>query len=234
MPRVVPWDTNENKKSGGQFLKLEVGKKYKIRLIMKAVEYFQHFDPVACRSPGGVPTDPNDPNSPIKIIDPLMLQGFTPKKRYACWVMDRDDGNKLKVMDFPPSLHDIFSEWRTNTPDSADPGGVNGPDWVITLKIPPGGNKRMTKYYAQSLERSPLSEEEVKHLKSLGLPEKLNELRKENTPEEIRQKLAEKTGEPTEPEAPPQAPVRPVQAPQVPQVPQKPSAAAPAPGKYEF
>lgn len=190
MPKYVGWDEQDKKQGqGGQFLKLEAGKKYKVRLVSNAVQYFQHWEPVICRSPG---TDPKTNQT----IDPLMLMNYTPKKRYAIWVFDREDQNKLKVMDFPPTLYEQFAEWKANF--NENPGGPNGPDWSIKLEVP-GTDRRRTKYKATHLDKTPFTEDELKLIKEGNLKEKLTELRKENTPDEIRTMLAAKNGDPTGP-----------------------------------
>jgi len=216
MPKYVQWDDAEKSKgSGGQFLKLEPNKKYRIRLVSNAVQYFQHWEPVICRSPGVVDG---------KTVDPLMLQGFAPKKRYAIWVFDREDQNRLKVMDFPPTLFEQFAEWKANFNDA--PGGANGPDWVIKLEVP-GTDRRRTKYKASYLDKAPFSEDEIKQIKEGNLKEKLTEFRKENTPEEIRQLLAAKS-DPTGPSA-----TSVLSTPSIPQAPVKPEKPANT-GGYDF
>ena len=201
MPKYVGWDeTSEKGKGSGQFLKLEAGKKYRVRLVSNAVQYFQHWEPVICRSPG---VDPKTG----KVVDPLMLANHTPKKRYAIWVFNRDEGNKLQVMDFPPTLFDQFVEWKTNF--NANPGGENGPDWSIKLEVP-GTDRRRTKYKATHLEKAPFTEEELKVLNEgitvmvdgketkMTLKARLADLRRENTPEEIRA-MMEAKGDPSGP-----------------------------------
>lgn len=196
MPKYVGWDETNDKgrQGGGQFLKLEAGKKYKIRLVSRAVQYFQHWEPVICRSPG------IDPKTG-KVIDPLMLANYTPKKRYAIWVINREENNKLQVMDFPPTLFDQFAEWKANF--SEDPGGPNGPDWIIKLEVP-GTDRRRTKYKASYLDKTPLTEDELKIIREgvtimvdgketkMSLKDRLGDLRKENTPEEIRALMEQK------------------------------------------
>ena len=195
--KYVGWDEKNTGGGGGMFLKLEAGKKYKVRLVGKPASYHQHWEPVICRSPG---VDPETK----KTLDPLMLQGFTPKKRFAMWVLDREDGNKLKIMDFPSVLFDQFAEWKASA--NEDPGGANGPDWSIKLDIP-GGDRRRTKYKATSLAQTPLTDEELKAIKEGNLKEKLYEARRPNTPEEIRAMLAQKTGaDPSGPSEPTAAP----------------------------
>lgn len=183
MPKYVPWDQQPRSSKGNgstQFLKLEAGKKYRVRLVSKPLVFFQHWDPIACRSP--------QPGEDGKIVDPLMLMGFEPKRRYSIWVLDRDDANKLKIMDFPPTLYEQFVEWKNDFND--DPGGPNGPDWNIRLEIP-GGDKRRTKYKANHLDRKPFTKDEADAIANGGLNEKLADLRRDHSPDEIRQMLSD-------------------------------------------
>jgi hypothetical protein len=192
--RHIGWEKGESqKKSGGggsgedssMFLKLEAGKNYKIRLVGRPVAYLQHWEPVVCRSPG------KDPNT-NQVLCPLMLKGKEPKERFASWVIDRDDNNKLKVMDFPFMLLKQFQRWKEAFGD--EPGGMKGPDWKISLEIPPGGTKRQTNYIAMNLDRTPFTPEEhevfKKHGGGDGLKAKLAEIRRDHTPEEINDMLA--------------------------------------------
>ena len=190
MPKFVNWEdaTAEAKseRGGDTFLKLVPGNKYRIRLISKPVRYMQHWEPVICRSPGV------DPESK-QVIDPLMLLGYKPKKRFAIWVLDREDGNKIKLMDFPQQLLDCFSEWKAMY-NNEEPGGKNGPDFVIKLELP-GGDRRRTKYKAVALEgRTPFTDDELKRINEGKLKDKIQEFRREHTPDEIRAMMAAKQG----------------------------------------
>lgn len=191
MAKFVDWKDGGSSYSGGgdgggQFLKLQGGNSYTVRLVGKAVRYMQHWEPVICRSPG---VD----EETKQVIDPLMIQGYQPKPRYAIWVFHRDDGNKLKVMDFPGVLYDQFKDWACT--NNADPGREQGPDWIIKLEVP-GGDKRRTKYRATAkMNATPFTAEEIKLLKESKFHEKLIELRKANTPDEIRGMLAKRSGE---------------------------------------
>jgi hypothetical protein len=170
---------------GGQFLKLQGGNSYTIRLVGRPIRYMQHWEPVICRSPG---VDENTK----QVIDPLMVQGYQPKPRYAIWVFHREDANKFKVMDFPGVLMDQFKEWAVT--NNCDPGREKGPDWVIKLEVP-GGDKRRTKYHSTAkMNSAPFTEEEMKLLKESKFHDKLVELRKPNTPDEIRAMMAKRGG----------------------------------------
>lgn len=187
MARLLGWNEGAPSKGGSDsadgsiFLKLKAGNTYKVRLIDKALHYHQFWEPVVCRSPF--------PAEDGTITCPLKLQGLEPKDRYAIWVFDRNDGNKIKLMDYPPSLHGKFKQWFEAT--NHNPGGENGPDWSITLTAPQG-KQQFTKYEAMPLDRTPFKEEELKQMANAKLKERLLDLRRDNTPEEIRQMLRTK------------------------------------------
>lgn len=198
MAQFVDFDESNTKKQGSgkgkggtDFLKLEAGKKYKIRLIGSPYRYFQHWEPVSCRSP--------EKDAAGNIIDPLMLKGFQPRERYSIWVLDREDQNKLKLMDFPPTLYESFVEWKLAF--NKEPGGSDGPDWSIKIEIPPGGTKRQQRYKAIALDRVAVTEEERAVIKEAKIKDRLLELRKPNTPEEINAMLAKKDGGTSLPDA---------------------------------
>lgn len=186
MPRFQNWDQGGNSRSGGDsslFLKLQAGNKYRVRLISRPLHYLQFWEPIVCRSPG----QDKDGN----VICPLMQQGLTPKDRYAIWVFDRLDDNKLKIMDFPPSLFDCFKEWKEE--NNEDPGGPRGTDWSVKLEAP-SGNQKYVKYKAVPVSAAPFTEEELKRMNDGRLKERILEVRKDDSPEEIRAKLAEVQG----------------------------------------
>jgi hypothetical protein len=197
MARYFGWDekvpeANKGGSGGGgngiDYLKLEIGKRYRVRLVAKPFGYFQHWEPIICRSP--------EMDESGVTLDPLMLQGLQPKPRFAIWVFDRNDGNKLKIMDFAPTMLEQFKIFKDNFQD--DPGGSKGPDFIIEGKCP-GGDKRKTKWTCSYLERSPFTEEEValiktKDAKGLNLQERLADARKPHTPDQIREMLEKKKG----------------------------------------
>lgn len=195
MARYFGWDekipeSNRGMGGGGggiDYLKLEIGKRYKIRLVAKPFGYFQHWEPVICRSP-------EVDTATGQTLDPLMLQGLTPKPRFAIWVFDRLDGNKLKIMDFAPTMLEQFKVFKENFND--DPGGSKGPDWAVEGKCP-GGDKRKTKWSCSYLDRSPFTDEEIALIKTKDdkgrtLAERLSDARKAHTPDQIREMLDKK------------------------------------------
>jgi hypothetical protein len=184
--KFIEWGQTSSDRGGsgqGIFLKLEPNKKYRLRLVSRPIQYFQHWDPIPCRSPG---VDPETG----KAIDPLLAQGFKPKERYSIWVINRED-KQLKIIDFSPTLYEQFGNWKSLY--NEEPGGKTGPDWVVEGKCP-GGDKKRTKWTASYLDRVPFTEEELDAISKGKLSEKLAEARRNHTPDEILKMLAEKTG----------------------------------------
>jgi len=167
---------------GSDFLKFEMNKAYKLRMVGKPYEYYQHWEPVICRSPGV---------QDGKVLDPLMLEQKNPTTRYACWFINREDGT-MKIIDFPGSLLDSFLDWAKAY--NAEPGGKNGCDWQIKREGS-ANDPRKSKYKAMPMDKTPFTEAELEMFKAKGdLPKIIEDFRKPNTPEEIRQMLADKRG----------------------------------------
>ena len=203
MATYTEWEDAKSKKSGGVFLKLEEGKKYKVRLVGKAIVYWMHWKgdncPFTCISPY-IDADG-------KTLDPLMLAGLSPSSRYAIWVLNRDEGNKLQVMDFPQGVCDRFKAWKSNFND--EPGGGNGPDWIIEKKKT-GPSAKNVKWVADYLDRTPFTPAEIASIKSPesgDLKKRLVDYYPPASPEKIKAMMAEAgmavTGQAAAPKAPP-------------------------------
>jgi len=231
MAKVFGWKdipTDNPKKDGGKrpsrFLRLEPGNEYTIRLVLDPIGYMQHWEPFRCRSP-------YKDEKTGEIIDPLMALGHEPKPRFACWVFDRNDSNALKLMDFSISLAKDFKKWSsTNGGESA--GGMKGPNFRVIVEK--GATRLQTRYTAVHMDVAPFTQEEIAVLKAEGgtegLMNKLREYRKDDTPEEIRQMMAQRgiSGPPQPPAQVAQASAQPA-APAAPAAPATPEAtAAPA------
>jgi hypothetical protein len=231
--------TRDNPGGGGDrqavtFLKLQAGGTYRVRLIGSPVLYYQHWEPIMCRSPYFKDDGSTD--------DPLIQlnSNFQPKKRYAIWVIDRDEkdpSKRFKVMDFAPSLYDQFYNWKDKFNDK--PGGMRGPDWVIEGKK--GKTNRQTKWVGSYLDRVPLTQEEVAYIDGHPLKETIANLRKPDSPDYIRQKMVENSVGPNTPvpqsqqqqrSAAPAAPARQAAAP-APAAPVRQAAPAPEPPPAE-
>lgn len=139
------------------YLKLEEGKPYRIRLVGKPVKFYSHFDVIRAISPG-------------LQNDVCWQAGNVPRERYAILVLDRTDGNKLKVLEAGPA---VFNEFKTyfELTGGKDPGDKGGPDWLIQVKIPTimkdgrsFKDKRSTKYNVMRDESAPFTSEEIAYM----------------------------------------------------------------------
>lgn len=186
LPSSEPCPLDDEVEDKTEGLVLHPGHKYRVRLVGKCFVYHQHWGPIICRSPGF--------DEYGKCIDPLMLKGFEPKQRFAIWVLDRDDGNKLKIMDFPTALHEGFEEWASENNFEKEPGSKDGCDWLIKVEesrrfTPEGEEVPAIAYKAHYLDRAPFTEEEIGRMKQLNIKEMLWQLRRPHTPEEINEML---------------------------------------------
>ena len=155
---VVSWDKIQKTKGGGGagiFLKLTDGK-HKVRLIGKAYEYRKHWEPIPVSCPG------KSGGCPICLADAKNEA----RVRYAINILDRDDGNKLKILDAGPQIFTSFRDYFDST--QIDPGGKEGPDMIIKVEVP-SGDPRRKKYSVIPLNSQKLTEDEVKILKEKGL-----------------------------------------------------------------
>lgn len=164
------------------FVELVAGKTYLLRMIGKPYEYYQHWKPVVCRSPGVQNGE---------VLDPLMVMGKLPTPMYACWFLIRAE-NALKIIDFPESLLNSFLKWAKA--NNAEPGGQHGCDWEIRC-VRATRNPSKSRYEAMPLEQTPLTESEFAMINAKGDSARIiEEARRPHTAEEIRRMLDEKHG----------------------------------------
>lgn len=157
------------------YLRLEAGKKYRIRPCGKPLEVNRYYIPDATGKTRSAITE--DPKTCI-IHQKYPTQ--TAKLRYAIKVIDRAD-NKVKILEAPPSVFRPMREWAEAT--GKDPGGIDGADFAITVEVPSGGDKRRTVYKTMALVPTMLSEEEVTMVK--GSQPKLAEIYKATPQDKI-------------------------------------------------
>lgn len=159
------------------YLKLEEGKPYRIRLVHKPYRFYSHFDVIRAISPG-------------LDSDVCWQAGNAPRERYVILVLDRNDGNQLKILEAGPA---VFNEFKTyfELTGGKDPGDKGGPDWLIQVKIPVKvkdgrqfKDKRMTKYNVMRDEATPFTPEEVQYIKDNWV--ELSKLKAAASPEMIK------------------------------------------------
>lgn len=156
-----------------EHVRLQEGTPSRLRLVDKPFKFWRHYDPIMAISPG--------------YADDVCWQaGHQPRERYAIRVLDRSDGNKLKILEGGPSIFNDFKGYFELT-SGKDPGGQNGPDWLIKVEIPMGKNgrkdRRMTKYHVMRDEKAPFTKEELASIKANWF--ELPEMKKPHTAELI-------------------------------------------------
>jgi hypothetical protein len=174
MGKDVKWDElggNSQQQSGSIFMKLEDGSNH-VRLVGNPYKFMQHYKPVSARCPGeGCP-----------ICD----GGEKSKVRYVVNVLDRKDGNKLKVLELGTQvvnqIASIAQELEIN------PGHKNSVDFIIKRE----GKGLNTKYTVIPKDKKQFTEEEAELIKKNMYD--LEEIKKPESSESISKRMNEDGG----------------------------------------
>ena len=140
------------------YLALEEGKTFKIRLIDKPYKFYRHYEVIRAISPGFEK-------------DVCWQAGHTPRERYAILVLDRNDENRMKLLEGGPLIFKEFKSYYELT-NGKNPGGLDGPDWLISVKVPTRTkdgrqfkDKRKTEYHVMRDDTSKFTKEEMAFIK---------------------------------------------------------------------
>jgi len=140
------------------YLTLEEGKTFKIRLIDKPYKFYRHYEVIRAISPGFEK-------------DVCWQAGHTPRERYAILVLDRNDNNKMKFLEGGPLIFKEFKSYYELT-NGKNPGGLDGPDWLISVKVPVKvkdgrqfKDKRKTEYHVMRDETAKFTPAEMAFIK---------------------------------------------------------------------
>lgn len=185
MAEHVQWDDVATKQSAdekdkSEFLRLQSGKTYKIRPVFKPVKFWKYFlKNGQGKTRTAIVADPS--TCPVRERHPELK----PSLRYAAIVIDRED-NKVKILEAPQS---VFRSLGTHFEATGkNPGGSkDGSDWQIKVT----GKGLNTTYDVIYLKETPLSDEEKNILRDAleGDKDKLQNMFKADTPDEIEEKL---------------------------------------------
>lgn len=180
---LVDWqDVDPKPQSAGdnkdKYLRLEAGKKYRIRPCGKPLQIHRYYVTDATGKTRSAITE-----DPKTCIIKQKYPNEEAKPRYAINVIDRADG-KIKILEAPPSVFRPMKEWAEAT--SKDPGGIDGADFAVSVEVP-NGDKRRTIYKTMALVPTILSEEEVTYVK--GNKHKLPEIYKPTPQDKIESVL---------------------------------------------
>jgi len=128
---------------------------YRVRLIGDPYQFNKLYEPIE------VNLDPGY-NRELEVFK----AGNNPSPRYAVWVFDRNDGNKIKLFENGPMIFRQFGTYQEIIGD--DPGGPDGPDWSLSFNDPVGENgkpnPRQRQYRTMHIKPAPFTEEEKKRI----------------------------------------------------------------------
>lgn len=172
-------DWNYSSSGGkGNFLNLVSGNQYRVRPIGQPVimhKYFRTDENGKTRT--AITADPESCSVAQKHPD------LKPTTRYGVYVIDRNDDNKVKVMEFPQSVFNAFGQWAQNM--KIKPGGKEAFDWSINVT----GAGLKKRYNASALEKTPLTQEEISAYKEAVEQNPLDSVFAPDSDEEIEKKL---------------------------------------------
>ncbi len=184
MTEYVQWGSVPKSGGGGdrgEFLKLKTGNTYRIRPVFDPVKFFKYFHKNDKRLRTAICAKPDV--CPVRDRHPELKK---PSLRYAAYVIDRNDGNKVKILEAPQSVfRPIGSSFEAT---GKNPGsGKDGSDWQIKVT----GTGLNTTYDVAFAGNTPLNQEERASIKEAldGDMKKLQKLYKVDTADEIEEKL---------------------------------------------
>jgi hypothetical protein len=165
----VDWSSfNENSgskgngRSGISFLKFEANTTSRVRPIGRAKEFFKIFIE---KGKPSIIVDVNDKEEAARMLSEETGREIVPNYRNAYFVLDRNDGNKVKIMEGGRQIFKQIAEWSNQT--KIEPGSGQGYDWSIKAT----GNNKDREYIATPLQPAPLTADEksmLEKLKSAG------------------------------------------------------------------
>lgn len=154
-------------------------KPFKVRIASNSKNFRSHWG--AFKSISKAPVRSPAYSMDEKSLDIAWAEGdWFPQRRHACEVFDRDDGNKLKILEAPDSVFSHFGNWFKAT--GINPSSSEGTDWFIWVKSNAAGQSEYSA--TPDIKSSPFTEDEKKILASP--PFDINKVIKIKTSEEIK------------------------------------------------
>jgi hypothetical protein len=186
MTGYVEWENVAPKSSRGgemlDFLRLKSGNTYRIRPLHKPVHFYKYFH----RAEDGKLRTALTGDLSDSIVATNHPELKKPANRYAIFVIDRNDGNNIKIMEAPVTVFKHFRD-RFEATGQKPGGNKDGGDWQIKIT----GSGLNTEYSVTYLKDTPLTQEELKSFSEVmaGDKERLGKIYKIDSQEEIEKKL---------------------------------------------
>lgn len=184
MTEYVQWGSVPEDSNGGDgnlYLKMKTGGTYRIRPVLDPVKFFKYFHKHEGKLRTAICDKPDV--CPVRDRHPELKK---PSMRYAAYVIDRNDDNKIKILEAPQSVFRPIGSTFEST--GKNPGSKNGgSDFQVKVT----GVGLNTKYDVAWAGSTPMTPDEVNALKEAldGDMKKLQKLYKVDTPEQIEAKL---------------------------------------------
>lgn len=175
------------KTGGSLFLKLESGKEYKVRPVGEAVQFWKFFVPGINRSVNVDVSPPALVHDIGALLQDHFGQEIKPSMRYAIKVIDREDGNRVKILESSATIFKMMATWSKGSDMKV--GSSKAGDWIITAE----GTRPQIKYNASFLKNTPITDEEIKMINTLkDKPEyNLSKIYETATLENVLEKLGQ-------------------------------------------
>lgn len=184
MAEYIQWDVvtkgSEGNGEKGEYLRLQSGNTYRIRPLFKLVKFYKYFHKKDGKLRTAICQDPR--TCPVRDKHPDLQK---PSLRFASYIIDRKDG-KVKILEGPQTVFRPLGSSFEMT--GKEPGGSkDGSDWSIKVT----GKGYNTKYDVVFIENTPITKEERELITEAveGDKEKLAKVYKDDTPEQIEEKL---------------------------------------------
>lgn len=160
MSGFVQWDNvPSGDGSRAEFLQLKSGNTYKVRPLLDAYNFHKYFHKVeGQKMRTAIVTEETVGLMAAKYPSELNK----PANRYAMYVIDRNDGNKIKIMEFPFSIYKAFCNSFDATKKMPS-HKTDGSDWLIKKS----GVGLNTSYETTFVTNTPLTDEEFANLKEV-------------------------------------------------------------------
>ena len=182
---ITPAKRNAGGKGGsgsGKFLRLEPNQMYKVRPVHRPIRFYKFYNKDAN---GRLRTAICDNPDTCSVTD--KHPDLRPSRRYAIVVIDRNDGNNIKILEGPQTIFEEFKKYYDITKKA--PGGAEGGDFTINVICPNGKKDRDTTYNIEFVEPTPFSKEQIETLVEKKDDFNLPEIFKSHSDEEIETRL---------------------------------------------
>jgi len=186
MAEYVQWNDVATESGGGNgdkvdFLRMKTGNTYRIRPLFYPVKFYKYFHKHEGKMRTAITGNPD--TCPVKDRHPELKKASL---RYAAYVLDRNDGNKLKICEAPQSVFKPLGNSFEVTGKNPG-GGKEGSDWQVKVS----GVGLNTSYDVTFIENKPLTQEEKDMIKEKlgGDTKKLKTIFQIGSPEEIEKRL---------------------------------------------